>query len=196
MLLLPEKAGTEARRHRRGSVPALFGGTLGKFSEPYKLSACCALCHQSPDFFNVCIISEIVDQHSIYYKHKETRFLQSQGNWFPVHTGMFHDDSSIHSNSLSVETSFFQITVCMAHIERSHHDFATRSAYCSCKQCFCLYKNTFCVAKMLVGGVPQTPLICIFNAGCASLRDAFEDVNRHILRKNRFLFGVRVNGRI
>ena len=171
-LLLPEKAGTEARRHRRGSVPALFGGTLGKFSEPYKLSACCALCHQSPDFFNVCIISEIVDQHSIYYKHKETRFLQSQGNWFPVHTGMFHDDSSIHSNSLSVETSFFQITVCMAHIERSHHDFATRSAYCSCKQCFCLYKNTFCVAKMLVGGVPQTPLICIFQcrlrlpAGC------------------------------
>lgn len=155
MLLLPEKAGTEARRHRRGSVPALFGGTLGKFSEPYKLSACCALCHQSPDFFNVCIISEIVDQHSIYYKHKETRFLQSQGNWFPVYTGMFHDDSSIHSNSLSVETSFFQITVCMAHIERSHHDFATRSAYCSCKQCFCLYKNTFCVAKRLLGSAPN-----------------------------------------
>lgn len=108
MLLLPEKVGTEARRHRRGSVPALFGGTLGKFSEPYELSACCALCHQSPDFFNVCIISEIVDQHSIYYRHKETCFLQSRGDWFPVHTGMFHDDSNIHSNSLSVETSFFK----------------------------------------------------------------------------------------
>ncbi|EDP22358.1 hypothetical protein FAEPRAM212_00815 [Faecalibacterium prausnitzii M21/2] len=39
-------------------------------------------------------------------------------------------------------------------------------------------------------------MICIFNAGCASLRDAFEDVNRHILRKSLYLFGARVNRRI
>lgn len=88
--------------------PSLLIAPVGKFSEPYELSACCALCHQSPDFFNVCIISEIVDQHSIYYRHKETCFLQSRGDWSPVHTGMFHDDSNIHSNSLSVETSFFK----------------------------------------------------------------------------------------
>ena len=66
-----------------------------------------------------------------------------------------------------------------------------------CQQAmFSSIQKHFLRCKMLVGEVPQTPLICIFNAGCASLQDAFEDVNRHILRKIRFLFGVRVNRRI
>lgn len=49
---------------------------------------------------------------------------------------------------------------------------------------------------MLVGECPKPLCSAFFNAGCASLRDTFEDVNRHILRKIWFLFGVRVNRRI
>ena len=89
----------------------------------------------------------------------------------------------------------FQITVCMAHIERSHHDFATRSAYCSCKQCFCLY-NTFCVAKMLVGGVPQTPLICIFQCRLRLPAGCFWRCQSSHPTKKPAPFWRKVNGRI
>ena len=48
--------------------------------------------------------------------------------------------------------------------------FTVRSAS---KQCFRLYKNTFCVAKCLLGKCPKPLCSAFFNAGCASRRDTF-----------------------
>jgi len=61
--------------------------------------------------------------------------------------------------------------ICIAHwlwaSQNQHH--------CS-KQCFRLYKNTFCVAKCLLGECPKPLWSAFSNAGCASLRDAFYPV--------------------
>ena len=48
--------------------------------------------------------------------------------------------------------------------------FTVRSAS---KQCFRLYKNTFCVAKCLLGKCPKPLCSAFFNAGCAARRDTF-----------------------
>ncbi|EFQ07881.1 hypothetical protein HMPREF9436_00589 [Faecalibacterium cf. prausnitzii KLE1255] len=61
---------------------------------------------------------------------------------------------------------------------------------------FSSIQKHFLRCKMLVGEYPKPLCSAFFNAGYASLRDAFEDVNRHILRKSLYLFGARVNRRI
>ena len=65
------------------------------------------------------------------------------------------------------------------HIEKLHSTRKQgRRIYnvCICKQCFRLYKNTFCVAKCLLGKRPKPLCSAFFNAGCASRRDAFYPV--------------------
>ena len=55
----------------------------------------------------------------------------------------------------------------------STFNLRTERTHRLCKQCFRLYKNTFCVAKCLLGKCPKPLCSAFFNAGCASRRDTF-----------------------
>ena len=104
---------------------------------------------------------------------------------------------AVKQNLIKVESFFFSLRLCHGFfLQSENYKLRTKRTHCCGKQCFRLYKNTFCVAKCLLEECPNPLWSAFSNAGCASRWDAFEDVNRHIPRKIRFLFGVRVNRRI
>lgn len=104
---------------------------------------------------------------------------------------------AVKQNLIKIESFFFSLRLCHGvFLQSENYKLRTKRTHCCGKQCRRIYNGDFCVAKSLLGSAPNPFDLHFFNAGYASLRDAFEDVNRHILRKSLYLFGARVNRRI
>ena len=103
---------------------------------------------------------------------------------------------AVKQNLIKIESFFFSLRLCHGVFLQSEN-YKLRTKRTHCWQAMPSYiQRRLLRCKTLVGECPKPLWSAFFNAGYASLRDAFEDVNRHILRKSLYLFGARVNRRI